>query len=159
LVGATIAGAPILLAQFAANRQPAVGQVNPQLNTEIYGRGTTTGSVRYTPASTSMAMNSEVRYAAWSSGATPSSIRANYGRIGPLAPGGAMDYIPAAQSYAAPVNRAPPEAMGSAAFSTGSVRYSTPRSSQANLASSAQISSALVSAGPITAGPTIRYTP
>jgi hypothetical protein len=42
---------------------------------------------------------SQNRYAAFKSGALPSELKMNYNAIGPLAPGGAMAYIPPAPNY------------------------------------------------------------
>jgi hypothetical protein len=125
LLVCAVLGSRMLLAQYQVNRAPAVGQVNPQLNTELYGRGIgPPTSTRYTPASTSVAMASEVRYAYWMSGQTPSGVRANYYAIGPMAAGGPLSYVtgdPGHTSRSAP----PPPPMGAAAYSTGqSVRYS-----------------------------------
>jgi hypothetical protein len=115
LIAALALGAGALWAQY---------QVNPQASMQV-NRGLAgtpmTGSVRY--AQTSMPMNSEVRYAAVRSGALPSDIRAGYGAMGPLSPGGAMDYIPPAPSWTASKSAPPPAAQGGAAYSVGSVRY------------------------------------
>jgi hypothetical protein len=114
-----------VLAQYRVNTAPTGGaRVNPQAPMQV-NRGLAgtpmTGSVHY--ASTSMPMQSEIRYAQWASGATPSEIRTSYNRIGPLSPGGAMDYIPPRPDLTAKVDAGPPQAMGSSAYGMGSVRY------------------------------------
>jgi len=68
-------------------------RVNMQLNTELYGHGT--GSVRhstmpwYRPT-----LPSDWQQSRFLSGALPSEIRGNYLLTGPLAPSGALAYIP-----------------------------------------------------------------
>ena len=158
-----------VLAQYAVNR-PAVGQVNTQVNNEIYGRSIPmNASIHgYTPAATSMAMGSEVRYAYSVSGATPSSVRSSYSSIGPRATGGRLSYIPAAPDYMPGRSdySAPPPPMGAAAYSSSSsVRYSTPRSPGDfnKPLPPLELSSALVSPAPLNSGPmttgTIRTLP
>jgi hypothetical protein len=95
----------ITLGQWQVNRQVGGG-----------GGGPSQGSVRYsTPYSQSAytssnytqrvdqsagaMLPSQARYAAWSSGATPSELKMNYNRVGPMAPSGAMAYIPPSQNY------------------------------------------------------------
>ena len=112
-------------AQYRVNTAPTGGaRVNPQAPMQV-NRGLAgtpmTGSVHY--ASTSMPMQSEIRYAQWASGATPSEIRAGYNRVGPLSPGGALDYIPPRPDLTAKADAGAPRAMGSAAYGMGSVRY------------------------------------
>ena len=114
-----------LPAQYPVNtRVGGGGQVNPQVSRQVNVglQGTPmTGSVRYAP--TSVAMQSEVRNAYWQSGALPSDIKMGYAALGPLTPGGAMDYIPPKPNYLTKPSAAPPAPMGSSAFSTGSIRY------------------------------------
>ena len=139
------------------------GQVNPQVNTALYGGGVP-ASVKYANAgSTSMPMQSEVRYAYWKSGALPSDIRMGYAELGPMTPAGPMAYIDAAKSNYVPTkSSAPPTAMGSAAFSGGgSIRYSSSPAPSASYIAPKSVSPALVSQGPINPGPinggAIRY--
>jgi hypothetical protein len=99
-------------------------QVNPQVQTQVrVGLGSTpmTGSVRY--AQTSMPMQSEVRYAYAKSGALPSDIRMGYASLGPMTPGGAIDYIPDPPSWTQSKTGPPPSPQGAAAYGVGSVRY------------------------------------
>src|SRR4051794_31490928 len=112
---AVIALAAWLRAQYALP-QPG-GQINPQINAEIYGNGAV-NSVRYSSPS-SVAMNSEVRHAYWKSGALPSDLRAGYSSIGPMAPGGAMAYIPSAQSHLTKPVAPMPSAMSASTYNTG----------------------------------------
>jgi hypothetical protein len=118
-------------------------QVNPQVN-----RGgapsASPGAVRYSTSllsNSSVAMPSQVRYQAFTSGATPSSIRMTAAAVGPLAPSGAIAYIPPAPNYrtSAPVagnyvnlqaGPAPVASSWSAypSASMGSVRYTPPTS-------------------------------
>jgi hypothetical protein len=124
------------------------GQVNPQISRQVNVglQGTPmTGSVRYAP--TSVAMPSEVRNAYWQSGALPSDIRMGYASLGPLTPGGAMDYIPPKPDYLTKPSGAPPAAMGSGAYSTGSVRYAP---TSVSLPFTASASAAPAGAAPIT---------
>ena len=148
-----------VLAQLA-NRPQAGGQVNPQVNTALYGGGVS-ASVRYSSVgSTSVAMPSEVRYASWASGALPSEIRMGHASLGPLHPSGPLAYIPPpGPSYLPKPATAPPAATASAAYSNGSIRYSTPVAAPSNSyiapksVAPPQVSPALVSRGPINSGP------
>jgi hypothetical protein len=73
-------------------------QVNTRVDNSLYGAGSIPiGSVKYTPASTSMPMQSEIRNEYYKSGAIPSDIKMNRAAQGPLTPNGPMDYIPKAQ--------------------------------------------------------------
>ena len=155
LLFCTVAAAYVL-AQYPAG-QPAVGQVNPQVNTALYGGGVPS-SVRYATPNTSNPLPSEFKYAAWKSGALPSDIRMGYAAMGPMSAGGPMDYIPASTpSYVPKPNTAPPSAMGSAAYSNASIRYSSPAPASAAyvppVSHSNQVSPALVSRGPVNSGP------
>src|SRR5690349_16580373 len=118
---------PAALALLAISLQlPAQFQVNNQVNNSLYGGGTT-GSVRYAPASTSVAMPSEVRYSYVKAGMTPSQYRMNQSAVGPLPAQGAMSYINAKPSYSWLDKPTPPAAKGSSAFTTmGSIKYATP---------------------------------
>lgn len=144
-----------ILAQFAKSNQ-----VNPQVNTALYGGGVP-ASVRYSSVgSTSVPMASEVRYAAWSSGALPSDIRMGRASLGPMHPAGPLAYVPPpGPSYLPKPQTAPPAAVGSSAYSNASIRYSAPAM---NLGSTyvpaisvapAPVSAPLVSSGPINSGP------
>ena len=105
-------------------------QVNPQ----VYRGGapsSSPGAVRYSTsllANSSQALPSQVRYAAFTSGALPSTIKMNYNAMGPLAPGGALAYIPPAPNYrtSAPVqgNYVNPQ-LSAAATSSGWASYPT----------------------------------
>src|SRR5690348_15386563 len=85
-----------------------------QVNRQIYGNaGPSPASVRYAPQylgatatamPSSVLLPSEVRNAYVRSGALPSDIRMGYNAIGPLAPGGAIAYIPKNP----PIPRSPP---------------------------------------------------
>jgi hypothetical protein len=82
----------LLLAQWQVNRQVYRGGV----------QSTSPGAVRYSTsllANSSQALPSQVRYSAFTSGALPSELKMNYNAIGPLAPSGAMAYIPPAPNY------------------------------------------------------------
>ena len=146
-----------VLAQYPGGAPP-VGQVNPQVNTALYGGGVP-ASVRYAGAqNSSNPLPSEWKYAAWKSGALPSDIRMGYNAIGPMAQGGPMAYIPSATpNYFPTPSTAPPKAMGSGAYSNASIRYSSPSAPSAAyvppVSHSAQVSPALVSRGPVNSGP------
>jgi hypothetical protein len=70
-----------------------------RVNNQIYG---TQGSVRFASSiaipSATYATPSQVRMAVHASGATPSQLKTEYNRIGPLAPSGAIAYVPPAQN-------------------------------------------------------------
>jgi len=85
---ALLFGAACAVAQWQVN--PQVGQVNNRVGGEMYGN---MGSVRYA-TQTSNLLPSEARYATWRSGALPSEIRMNARAVGPLAPSGAIAYVP-----------------------------------------------------------------
>jgi hypothetical protein len=87
LAALLLAGA-CALAQWQVN--PQVGRVNNRVGGEMYGN---MGSVKYAPYQTAV-LPSEARYATWRSGALPSEIRMNASAVGPLAPSGAIAYIP-----------------------------------------------------------------
>ena len=79
-----------------------------QVNRQVYGSsGPSMSSVRYAPQhlgvtaapSSANLLPSEVRNAYVRSGELPSNIKAGYNAVGPLAPGGAMSYLPPAPSY------------------------------------------------------------
>jgi len=145
-----------VLAQYTKPGQSG-GQVNPQVNTALYGGGVP-ASVRYSSVgSTSVPMSSEVRYAAWSSGALPSDIRMGYASLGPMHPAGPLSYIPPpAPSYQPKPQTAPPSASGGSAYTNASIRYSThaaPVPAASGSAYVAPVAPAPVSSGPITAGP------
>jgi hypothetical protein len=80
-----------VLAQWQVNTQ--VGQVNNRVGGELYGNNTI-GTVRYSAQSQTTLLPSEARYATWRSGALPSEVRMNALAVGPLAPNGAISYIP-----------------------------------------------------------------
>jgi hypothetical protein len=79
------------VAQWQVNNR--VGQVNRRVGGELYGNMGTSGTVRYAAYQTNV-LPSEARYATWRSGALPSEIRMNYNAVGPLAPSGAISYVP-----------------------------------------------------------------
>ena len=151
-------GGAWVLAQYAKPAQSG-GQVNPQVNTALYGGGVP-ASVRYSSVgSTSVAMRSEVRYAAWSSGALPSDIRMGHASLGPLHPAGPMAYIPPpGPSYLPKPQTAPPSAIGGAAYTNPSIRYSAPAGIPSSTyiaprsVAPAPVSSPLVSSGPVSSG-------
>jgi hypothetical protein len=89
LVGslALLAGA-WAVAQWQVNNR--VGQVNNRVGGELYGN---MGSVRYAPYQTTV-LPSEARYATWRSGALPSEVAMQARAVGPLAPNGAIAYVP-----------------------------------------------------------------
>jgi hypothetical protein len=147
-----------------ANKAQSGGQVNPQVNPSLYG-GTTNSSVRYNSSyGTSRAMDSEYRYASWTSGALPSDIRMNYAKLGPLHPDGPLAYVPpATPSYLPQPKTTPPAAMGGSAYSGASIRYSTPAAAPSSSyiapvsmapapVSRAVVSPALVSSGTVNRG-------
>lgn len=80
-----------VLAQWQVNTQ--VGQVNNRVGGELNGNNTI-GTVRYSAQSQTNLLPSEARYATWRSGALPSEIAMNNNAVGPLAPNGAISYIP-----------------------------------------------------------------
>ena len=159
---AVIALGAWLCAQNQVQQGKALGQINPQVNPELYGHGTE-NSIRYSSGS-SVPMDSEMRHAYWQSGATPSDIRMNYAALGPMTPGGPIAYIPPPTSYANKPVAPTPAAMGASAYGTaGTIRYSAPASGAAlssQRVAAPMASSNLVSSGPINAGPlnnTVRY--
>ena len=84
---------PALLAIALTASAAAQYAVNTQLNTEVYGRGV--GSVRRGNVPFNQAtLRSDFRHDAFLSGALRSDIRGQYGAVGPLAPSGAISYIP-----------------------------------------------------------------
>jgi hypothetical protein len=85
---ALLFAAACAVAQWQVN--PQVGQVNNRVGGEMYGN---MGSVRYA-TQTSNLLPSEARYATWRSGALPSEVRMNARAVGPLAPSGAIAYVP-----------------------------------------------------------------
>jgi hypothetical protein len=95
-------------------------QVNTRVDNSLYGAGSIPiGSVKCTPASTSMPMQSEIRNEYYRSGAIPSDIKMNRAAQGPLTPNGPMDYIPKPQ----PAQGAyVPPPMTMPAYNTGSIQ-------------------------------------
>jgi hypothetical protein len=87
-VAALAVGACWALAQWRVN--PQVGRVSNRVGGELYGN---TGSVRYAAYQTTV-LPSEARYATWRSGALPSEVRMQAAAVGPLAPSGAIAYVP-----------------------------------------------------------------
>jgi hypothetical protein len=82
----------ILIAQWQVNRQVYRGGV----------QSSSPGAVKYSTSllsNSSVALPSQVRYSAFTSGATPSALKMQYNAVGPLAPSGAMAYIPPAPNY------------------------------------------------------------
>ena len=134
------------VAQWQVN--PQVGrQVNNRVGGEMYGN---MGSVKYAPYQT-VVLPSEARYATWRSGALPSEIRMNAAAVGPLAPNGAIAYIPGPSPVQQAYKTPPPQLYNPAygienrpiadqlapqvGFSAGSVKY-------AGAGAGAQVSSA-----------------
>ena len=155
-------GGAWVVAQYAKPVQSGGGgggQVNPQVNTALYGGGVP-ASVRYSGVgSTSVPMASEVRYAAWSSGALPSDIRMGHASLGPMHPAGPLAYIPPpGPSYLPKPQTAPPSAVGGAAYTNASIRYSAPAAPagaapRSPYVAPASVTPAPISSGPINAGP------
>lgn len=87
-----VALAAVALGQWQVNNQ--VGAVNNRVGGELYGNNTNMGSVRYAAYSQRTVLPSEARYATWRSGALPSEIAMNAAAVGPLAPNGAISYVP-----------------------------------------------------------------
>src|SRR4051794_21035251 len=82
----------IALGQWKVSNQ--VGQVQTRVGGELYGNNPNMGSVHYAARSQPNLLPSEARYATWRSGALPSEIAMNAAAVGPLAPNGAISYIP-----------------------------------------------------------------
>jgi hypothetical protein len=128
-----------LLIWLAASICIAQMQVQSRIDTRMPGTGTD-ATVRYSKASTSRMMPSEIRHEYYDSGLLPSEIRGNYMRLGPMTPEGQSAYFakpggtsPSAGRDTRIDNRVdthvqsqtlsvPPSAVSSA--SVGSVRYS-----------------------------------
>jgi hypothetical protein len=122
------------LAQWQVNPQVG-GQVNNRVGGEKYGN---MGSVKYAPYQTTV-LPSEARYATWRSGALPSEVRMNAAAVGPLAPNGAVAYVPGPspvqQAYKTPAPQLYNPAYGienrpindqilpQTGYATGSVKY------------------------------------
>lgn len=87
-----VALAAVALGQWQVNNQ--VGAVNNRVGGELYGNNTNMGSVRYAAYSQRTVLPSEARYATWRSGALPSEVAMNAAAVGPLAPNGAISYVP-----------------------------------------------------------------
>jgi len=125
-----------VLAQWQVNPQVG-GQVNNRVGGEMYGN---MGSVKYAPYQT-VVLPSEARYAAWRSGALPSEMRMNAAAVGPLAPNGAIAYVPGPspvqQAYKTPPTQLYNPAYGienrpiadqlapQPGFASGSVKYAS----------------------------------
>jgi hypothetical protein len=92
LVAALILPA-LLVAQYQVNRQVYRG------GAQSYSPGAVKYSTSLMANNAAVALPSQVRYAAFTSGALPSELKMNYNAIGPLAPSGAMAYIPPAPNY------------------------------------------------------------
>ncbi len=93
-------------------------QVNTRVDNSLYGAANM-GSVKYSN-NTSVPMPSEVRFAYYQSGATPSEVKMNMAAQGRITPNGAMDYIP---NRASPGQSAyVPPSQGNLAYNTGSVQ-------------------------------------
>jgi hypothetical protein len=95
-----------LMLLAAALLLPALLLAQYQVNTQVYRGGAQSyspGAVKYSTSlmanNASYQLPSQVRYAAFKSGALPSELKMNYNAIGPLAPSGAMAYIPPAPNY------------------------------------------------------------
>jgi len=138
------------------------GQINPQVNNELYGGGVPS-SVRYSQTShMNNPLPSEWRYAARASGSLPSDIKMNYNAMGPMAEGGPMAYINNTPTYAPSPNKAPPSAMGHSAYGGNNISsYSSPGAGSSGAAMSqgprnAQMSAPSLSQGPMNAS--MRYS-
>src|SRR4051812_6986681 len=96
--------AAVLTTIVSAGLGPMLAVAQYRVNNQIYGG---TGSVRVPGSiqipSATYQTPSQVRMAIHASGATPSQLKTEYNRIGPLAPSGAIAYVPPAQNvYAKP---------------------------------------------------------
>ena len=99
-----------------------MGQINPQVNSELYGHGTV-NSIKYNSIS-SVPMQSELRHAYWQSGATPSDIRMGYAALGPMTPGWTHSRHPATAELYRQASRSDSAVLGAAAYGTaGTIRY------------------------------------
>ena len=122
------------VAQWQVNPQVG-GQVNRRVGGEMYGN---MGSVKYAPYQTNV-LPSEARYATWRSGALPSEIRMQSSAVGPLAPNGAIAYVPGPSPVQQAYKTPPPQLYNPAynienrpisdqlqpqvGFSAGSIKY------------------------------------
>jgi hypothetical protein len=113
----TLTGGAVCLAQ-----QQVDAQVDNRMNGELYGGGTGSG-MRYAMPQSEL-LPSEVRNAAWCSGALPSDIRLNRLSIGPLAPWGSINYIPR-QSPLQEAMRLPPPQLYNRAYNIPEPRPSS----------------------------------
>jgi hypothetical protein len=102
-----LALAAIALGQWQVNTQ--VGRVNNRVGGELYGNNTNMGSIRYGSYTQTTVLPSEARYATWRSGALPSEIAMNARGVGPLAPNGAISYIPSQSSLQAAMKTPAPQ--------------------------------------------------
>lgn len=112
LIGLAVASVAVALAtvapaQWQVNRQ--VGQVNNRVGGELYGNNTNMGSIRYAAMTQTAVLPSEARYATWRSGALPSEIAMNARAVGPLAPNGAISYVPPQSSLQAAMKMPAPQ--------------------------------------------------
>lgn len=94
---------------------------NRQPGTELYGNNNRDKPVRY-PTQTGT-LPSENLIAIQRSGATPSELRAQADRVGPLSPGGASDYIPALSPLQQAVGATPPVLYGPAWANSHAMTY------------------------------------
>jgi hypothetical protein len=102
--------------------------VNMRVNTELRPSSQSPSSIRYAQdRQYSRMLNSEYRYEVRKSGALPSDLRAGYNAVGPLA-SDPMSYIPSKPSYATKQAGPPPppKQLPPSAYSSQSIRYSSP---------------------------------
>jgi hypothetical protein len=180
LAGSVVLVAAVALGQWQVNNQ--VGRVNNRVGGELYGNNTNMGSVRYAAMTQTSLLPSEARYATWRSGALPSEIRMNALATGPLAPNGAISYIPSQSTVQAAMKLPQPDLYNPAyniggrpmdaqlapqpgfGASGGSVRYAgTPAAPTAGQISgqlpSAQVPSAQVSSARVGASSPVQPLP
>ena len=128
--------APLVTAQYQVNTR-----VNNTVNRQVYSGSGPTGCINFAgtsggiQAKSSQMMGSEFKYAAWTSGASRSDLRAGYAALGPHAAGGREAYINYKPAYlkagtSTGSNSAPP-LFNSSAHSAGSMRYPSSTSASA----------------------------
>jgi hypothetical protein len=98
----------VILASLAIGQYRVNTQVSGRINGELYGNQGTSGSMRYAAYQTNL-LPSEARYATWKSGALPSELRMQYNAVGPLAPNGAIAYIPSQSTLQRAMNMPQPQ--------------------------------------------------
>jgi hypothetical protein len=83
------------------------------------------GSVKYQAYQTNV-LPSEARHATWQSGALPSDIRMNARATGPLAPSGALAYVPGPSPVQQAMNMPPPNQPAPSPYQINAALYSGP---------------------------------